>query len=49
MKKIEANIRPFKIEDIRDAVIEAGINGITVSEVKGLATTASRAFPEAAA
>jgi nitrogen regulatory protein P-II 1 len=49
MKKIEANIRPFQIEDIRDAEIEAGINGITVSEVKGLAASVSRAFPEAAA
>jgi nitrogen regulatory protein P-II 1 len=35
MKKIEAIIRPFKIEGVRDALIEAGINGITVSGVKG--------------
>ncbi len=35
MKKIEAIIRPFKMEGVRDALIELGINGITVSEVKG--------------
>jgi nitrogen regulatory protein PII len=36
MKKIEAIIRPFKMEGVRGALIEAGINGITVSEVKGV-------------
>jgi len=35
MKKIEAIIKPFKLEDVKDAMIEAGINGMTVSEVKG--------------
>jgi nitrogen regulatory protein P-II 1 len=35
MKKIEAIIRPFKMEGVRDALIEVGINGITVTEVKG--------------
>ena len=35
MKKIEAIIRPFKMEGVRDALTEVGINGITVSEVKG--------------
>jgi nitrogen regulatory protein P-II 1 len=35
MKKIEAIIRPFKMEAVRDALREAGINGMTVSEVKG--------------
>lgn len=35
MKKIEAVIKPFKLEDVKDAMIEAGINGMTVSEVKG--------------
>jgi hypothetical protein len=34
-KKIEAIIRPFKMEGVRDALTEVGINGITVSEVKG--------------
>ncbi len=35
MKKIEAVIKPFKIEEVKDALAEAGINGMTVSEVKG--------------
>lgn len=35
MKKIEAIIKPFKLEDVKDALTEAGINGMTVSEVKG--------------
>ena len=35
MKKIEAIIKPFKLDEVKDALIEAGITGITVSEVKG--------------
>ena len=35
MKKIEALIKPFKLEDVKDALVEAGIEGMTVSEVKG--------------
>jgi nitrogen regulatory protein P-II 1 len=35
MKKIEAIIRPHKLEDIREALLEAGIHGMTVSEVQG--------------
>ena len=35
MKKIEAIIKPFKLEDLKEALIEAGINGMTISEVKG--------------
>ncbi|WP_292658094.1 P-II family nitrogen regulator [Nitratifractor sp.] len=35
MRKIEAIIKPFKLEDVKDALIEAGIEGMTVSEVKG--------------
>ena len=35
MKKIEAIIRPFKMEDVKDALTQIGIAGITVSEVKG--------------
>ena len=35
MKKIEAIIKPFKTEAVRDALEEAGILGMTVSEVKG--------------
>ena len=35
MKKIEAIIKPFKMEDVKDALAEVGIEGMTVSEVKG--------------
>ncbi len=35
MKKIEAIIKPFKLDDVKDALYEAGIKGMTVSEVKG--------------
>ncbi len=35
MKKIEAVIKPFKLEDVKDALTEAGITGMTVSDVKG--------------
>ena len=35
MKKIEAIIRPFKMDDVREALADVGINGMTVSEVKG--------------
>ncbi len=35
MKKIEAIIKPFKLEDVKDALVELDITGMTVSEVKG--------------
>lgn len=35
MKKIEAIIRHFKLEDVKDALMETGVQGMTVSEVKG--------------
>ncbi len=35
MKKIEAIIKPFKLEDVKDALSEVGIEGLTVTEVKG--------------
>ncbi len=35
MKKIEAIIKPFKLEDVKDALAENGISGMTVSDVKG--------------
>jgi nitrogen regulatory protein P-II 1 len=35
MKKIEAIIKPFKLEDVKEALAEVGIEGMTVSEVKG--------------
>lgn len=35
MKKIEAIIKPFKMEDVKEALAEVGIEGMTVTEVKG--------------
>ncbi len=35
MKKIEAVIKPFKLDDVKEALIEMGIEGMTISEVKG--------------
>ncbi len=35
MKKIEAIIKPFKLEEVKDALHEAGVVGMTVTEVKG--------------
>ena len=35
MKKIEAIIKPFKLDDVKAAVQELGVQGLTVSEVKG--------------
>ncbi len=35
MKKIEAIIKPFKLEEVKDALAELGIDGMTVIEVKG--------------
>jgi len=35
MRKIEAIVKPFKLEDIKKALAEIGIEGMTVSEVKG--------------
>jgi len=35
MKKIEAVVKPFKLEDVKDALAEIGVTGMTVSEVKG--------------
>jgi len=35
MKKIEAIIKPFKLQEVKDALSEIGIHGMTVSEVKG--------------
>jgi nitrogen regulatory protein P-II 1 len=35
MKKIEAIIKPFKMEDVKEALAEIGIEGMTVTEVKG--------------
>ena len=35
MKKIEAIIKPFKMDDVREALAEVGVTGMTVTEVKG--------------
>lgn len=35
MKKIEAIIRPFKLEDVKQALIDEGVRGLTISEVRG--------------
>ncbi len=35
MKKIEAVIRPFRIDDVREALAEVGVKGMTLTEVKG--------------
>src|SRR5512143_1102117 len=35
MKKVEAIIKPFKLDDVQDALSKAGITGMTVTEVKG--------------
>lgn len=35
MKKVEAIIKPFKLDEVRESLSEIGINGLTVTEVKG--------------
>ena len=35
MKKVEAVIKPFKLEEVREALSEIGVTGLTVTEVKG--------------
>jgi nitrogen regulatory protein PII len=35
VKKIEAIIRPFKLEEVKEALVEQGIRGLTISEVRG--------------
>ena len=35
MKKIDAIIKPFKLEDVKEALAEVGVQGMTVTEVKG--------------
>jgi nitrogen regulatory protein P-II 1 len=42
MKKIEAIIRPHKLEEVRDRLREAGISGMTVYEVKGFGRTGGK-------
>jgi len=35
MKKLEAIIKPFKLEDVKDAILKLGVSGMTMTEVKG--------------
>jgi nitrogen regulatory protein P-II 1 len=35
MKKIEAIIKPFKLDEVKDAILELGVSGMTITEVKG--------------
>jgi nitrogen regulatory protein P-II 1 len=42
MKKLEAIIKPFKLEDVKTALAELGIEGMTVSEVKGFPLSVER-------
>ena len=40
MKKIEAIIKPFKLDDVKEALHEVGVQGMTVVEAKGFRTPA---------
>jgi nitrogen regulatory protein P-II 1 len=42
MKKVEAIIKPFKLDEVKDALAEIGIQGMTVTEVKGFGRTGGK-------
>lgn len=42
MKKIEAVIKPFKLDEVKDALSEIGVQGMTVTEVKGFGRTGGK-------
>ena len=42
MKKIEAIIKPFKLDEVKDALAEIGVQGMTVTEVKGFGRTGGK-------
>src|SRR6202789_4618050 len=42
MKKIEAVIKPFKLDEVKDALSEVGVQGMTVTEVKGFGRTGGK-------
>ncbi len=42
MKRVEAIIKPFKLDEVKEGLSEIGINGMTVSEVKGFGRTGGR-------
>lgn len=43
MKKVEAIIKPFKLDDVRDRLGEVGVSGLTVSEVRGFGRSGGKA------
>ena len=42
MKKIEAIIKPFKLDEVKEALAEIGVHGMTVTEVKGFGRTGGK-------
>ena len=42
MKKVEAIIKPFKLDEVKEALAEVGVKGMTVSEVKGFGRTGGK-------
>jgi nitrogen regulatory protein P-II 1 len=42
MKKVEAIIKPFKLDEVKDALSEIGVQGMTVTEVKGFGRTGGK-------
>ncbi|MFW6051189.1 MAG: P-II family nitrogen regulator [Myxococcota bacterium] len=42
MKKVEAIIKPFKLDEVKDALGEVGVKGMTVTEVKGFGRTGGK-------
>lgn len=42
MKKVEAIIKPFKLDEVKDALSEVGVQGMTVTEVKGFGRTGGK-------
>jgi nitrogen regulatory protein P-II 1 len=42
MKKIEAIIKPFKLDDVKEALTELGVQGMTITEVKGFGRTGGK-------
>lgn len=42
MKKVEAIIKPFKLDEVKDALGEIGVQGMTVTEVKGFGRTGGK-------
>jgi nitrogen regulatory protein P-II 1 len=42
MKRVEAIIKPFKLDEVKDALAEVGVQGMTVTEVKGFGRTGGK-------